>query len=76
MKKYNHLTAANRSVIQVLHQENYTLTDIANKIGCHKSTISREIRSRSVRSGSNLSLLNVITKQIEKDARGIPNYLL
>ena len=51
MKKYHHLTEANRSVIQVLHYENYSLTDIAVKVGCHKSTISREIRSRSVRSG-------------------------
>lgn len=53
MKKYNHLTEANRSVIEVLHQENYTVTEIARKIGCNKSTISREIRSRSERSEYN-----------------------
>lgn len=49
--KNKHLTAADRGAIEVLLQENYTLTDIAKKIGFNKSTVSREIRNNSVSTG-------------------------
>ena len=45
--KYKQLTAANRGAIEVLLQENYTITEIAKATGFHKSTISREVNKRS-----------------------------
>jgi len=51
MKKYKQLTAADRGAIEVLLQSNFTLTAIANKIGKHKSTISREIKNRGSPNG-------------------------
>lgn len=48
MKKiYRHLTSDNRTVIKTLLQENKSYTYIANIIGVHRSTISREIRRNS-----------------------------
>ena len=49
--KYKQLTAADRGAIEVLLQENFTLTAIANKIGTNKSTISREIKNRGSPNG-------------------------
>lgn len=39
-----HLTAADRGKIEVLLQEQYTNKEIAIKLGCSPSTISREVR--------------------------------
>jgi len=49
--KNKHLTAADRGAIEVLLQENYTLTDIAKKIGFNKSTVSREVKNNSISTG-------------------------
>jgi IS30 family transposase len=40
----SHLTAAERGKIEVLSQRNYTNKYIAREIGCHPSTIGRELR--------------------------------
>ena len=39
-----HLTTEQRYKIQVLHEKNYALTEIAKEIGKDKSVVSREIR--------------------------------
>lgn len=49
--KYNQLTAADRGAIEILLQQNYTLTAIAKAIGFSKSTVSREINQRSTPRG-------------------------
>jgi transposase, IS30 family len=49
--KHKHLTAADRGAIEVLLQKNCTLTDIAKAIGKSVSTVSREIKKRSVPNG-------------------------
>lgn len=41
--KFRHLTQGNRNQIDVLAREGYTLQRIAEKVGCHWSTISREL---------------------------------
>ena len=45
------ITAASRGAIEVLLQQNFNITEIASQIGVHKSTISREIKSRSTANG-------------------------
>lgn len=49
--KNKQLTAADRSKMEILLQEQYTLTDIANTLGFHKSTISREFNKRKTPNG-------------------------
>ena len=51
MKKYTHLTAADRGVIQGMLHNNCTLEEIASKVGVHTSTISREVKKRSTPTG-------------------------
>jgi transposase, IS30 family len=41
-RTFSHLTPYNRGIILALRQEGKTLEAIAQVIGCHKSTISRE----------------------------------
>ena len=41
--KFHHLTQENRNQIDLLVRDGYTLQKIAEKIGCHVSTISREL---------------------------------
>ena len=43
MNKYKRLSLEERAKIEVLRDSGYTLTEIAWKIGRHKSTISREL---------------------------------
>ena len=45
------LTVASRGAIEVLLQKDFSISQIAMQIGVHKSTISREIKSRSTPSG-------------------------
>lgn len=45
------LTAADRGAIEVLLQEKYIVSKIAEVIGFHKSTVSREINKRSTSTG-------------------------
>src|SRR5690606_30552659 len=47
-RTFEHLTAINRGQIQALHKQGKTLKAIADEIGCHKSTISRELKRGSV----------------------------
>ena len=48
---YTQLTAAVRGAIEMLLEENYTQKEIANKLGVHKSTVSREINKRRTPNG-------------------------
>jgi transposase, IS30 family len=51
-KTYRHLTHAAREEISVLHSQGFTDADIGKVIGCHKSTVSRELaRNASVTYG-------------------------
>lgn len=47
-RTFKHLTAINRGQIQALRKQGKTLQAIADEIGCHKSTISRELIRGSV----------------------------
>lgn len=49
--KYKHLTAADRSKMEVLLLKKYTMTEVAKTLGFHKSTISRELRKRKAPKG-------------------------
>jgi transposase, IS30 family len=51
MNKYQHLTAAQRGVIQGLLLKYCTLTEIAGKLGVSLSTVSREINKRKTPNG-------------------------
>lgn len=48
---YHQLTAAGRGAIEVLLLEQYTVSEIARKLGVHVATISREIQTRGTPSG-------------------------
>ncbi|XJS10899.1 helix-turn-helix domain-containing protein [Aerococcaceae bacterium WGS1372] len=39
---YKHCTVEDRSKIEVLYHQGYTASQIAQAIGCHRSTIYRE----------------------------------
>ncbi|MDD4283169.1 MAG: helix-turn-helix domain-containing protein, partial [Bacilli bacterium] len=43
-KPYKHLNKEDRIKIEILYSQNKSCTYIANFIGFHKSTISRELR--------------------------------
>ncbi len=45
------LTQNQRHTISKLYQESFTLTQIGRIIGCHKSTVSREIARNSTTNG-------------------------
>jgi len=47
-RTFTHLTAIHRGQVQALHKQGKSLQVIANEIGCHKSTISRELKRGSV----------------------------
>ena len=47
-RSFTHLTAFDRGQIQALRNQGKTLQVIADEIGCHKSTISRELQRGSV----------------------------
>ncbi len=44
MRNYSQLTLEQRYVIYTLHLQDYNQTKIAELIGVHKSTVSRELR--------------------------------
>jgi IS30 family transposase len=55
-RSFTHLSAIDRGRIEVLRKQGHTLQAIADEIGCHKSTISRELKRGSVlQRRSNLS---------------------
>jgi IS30 family transposase len=43
-KRFHHLTQRDRDKIDILIQDEYTLQEIAERVGFHESTISRELR--------------------------------
>jgi IS30 family transposase len=47
-RTFTHLNAFNRGQIKALHKQGKSLQAIAFEIGCHKSTISRELKRGSV----------------------------
>src|SRR5699024_3022211 len=47
-RAFSHLNAFERGQIQALHQENKSLQEIADVIGCHKSTVYRELKRGTV----------------------------
>lgn len=47
-RTFTHLTEFDRGQIQALRKQGKTLQAIADEIGCHKSTISRELKRGSV----------------------------
>ena len=47
-RSFTHLTEFDRGQIQALRKQGKTLQAIADEIGCHKSTISRELKRGSV----------------------------
>ena len=51
MKHYTHLTQEQRYQISVLKKSAYSYSEIANIVGCHKSTISREIKRNTGKRG-------------------------
>lgn len=51
MKKQKELTAAERSKIEILLRENYTITKISRLLGVDKSVVSREVKNRSTPNG-------------------------
>jgi len=51
MRKFKHLTAADRKAIEVLLDEKYTVSNIAKKLGVNKATVSREKSNRSTPAG-------------------------
>jgi IS30 family transposase len=63
MKK--HLTAADRKVIEILLQSDFTVTSIAKKIGKSVPTISREINNRGTPNGyfADIAQLDYETKR-------------
>lgn len=56
MKKYNQLSLEQRYQIQALLLNGHTYTSIAQTLGVHKSTISREVQRNSIRSGPRRNL--------------------
>ena len=48
---YQQLTDMDRSAIHALHKADYSQQQIADHIGCHKSTISRELKRNSGQRG-------------------------
>lgn len=51
MKHYNHLLEQDRSVLQQLFQSGIGITEIARRLGRHRSTLYREIKRNKSRDG-------------------------
>lgn len=51
MKKHNQLNLRLRCQIACLLELGYNKTEIANQIGCHKSTIGRELKRNTAKRG-------------------------
>lgn len=48
-RTFKHLTEYDRGIIYAMHKHGKSLQAIADEIGCHKSTISRELKRGSVK---------------------------
>ena len=51
MKKYNQLNLGRRYQIECLLKLGYNKTEIAKQVGCHKSTIGRELKRNTAKRG-------------------------
>lgn len=51
MKHYTHLTIEQRYQISALFKSSISISEIARQLGCHKSTISREIKRNTGKRG-------------------------
>jgi len=67
--KYTQLTAAARGAIEVLLEENYTRKEIADKLGVHKSTVSREINKRRTPNGYFAEVAQLHCERLRKKSR-------
>ena len=62
MQKYTHLTLEQRYQISALLKSNISISEIARQIGCHKSTISREIKRNTGKRGYRPKQANTLAK--------------
>jgi len=69
MKKHKKLTVANRATIVTLLQENFTIKHIAMRIGSDKSTICREIKTRSTPNGYFANIAQIDYEQKRQSCR-------
>jgi len=67
--KYTQLTAAARGAIEMLLKENYTQKEIANKLGVHRSTVSREIDKRRTPNGYFAEVAQLHRQRLQKKSR-------
>lgn len=68
MKEYKQLTVAERNKIEILLQQEYSVTAIANALGVNKSTISREIKKRSCPKGYFSKVAQIDRKEKQKNS--------
>ena len=52
MPSYSHLTESQREIIALRHTAGFSQTKIAEEIGCHKSSVSRELRRNAQSNGT------------------------
>ena len=69
MKKYNQLNLGQRYQIECLLKLGYNRTEIASQIGCHKSTISRELKRNTAKRGRGAGVYNAEHSQRKSDLR-------
>ena len=73
-KKYYQLTPAQRYQIEALISSGQTQAFIADKIGCHKSTISRELKRNIPKRGVGAKVYNAEKAQTKSDLRHKEKY--
>ena len=69
MKKYNQLNLGQRYQIECLLELGYNQTEIANKIGCNKSTICREFKRNIAKRGIGAGRYGAELSQRKADLR-------
>ena len=69
MKKYNQLNLGQRYQIECFLELGYNQTEIANKIGCNKSTISRDLKHNITKRGRGACRSRVELSQRKADLR-------
>jgi len=69
MKKYNQLNLGQRYQIECLIKLGYNKTEIANQIGCHKSTIGREMKRNTAKRGRGAGIYKAELSQRKSDLR-------
>jgi len=51
MQKFNQFSLEQKYQIEVLNKEGFSQTEIANRVGAHKSTIGRELKRNTGKRG-------------------------